>query len=155
MTARQEERGPGFWVGFAIGSAVMAFGLAGLLDNADAVHPAEFAKWFVGADLVHDFVVAPVVLVVGAVLVRAVRMPWRVPLQAGFVASAIVLAVAWAPLRGYGRAVVPDNATVQPLDYSTALLTVLAVVWAAVAVWLVLTAASARGTREAVSHRTR
>lgn len=39
-------------------------------------------------------------------------------------------------LRGYGRDRVPDNLSVQPLDYTAAVLTVLAVVWAVVAVWL-------------------
>ena len=140
MTGASEEHGPGFWVGLVTGGALMTFGVVGLVNNAKAVHPFDFAKWFVGADLAHDLLVAPLVCLVGAVLARAVRMPWRVPLQGGLVASAIVLAVAWAPLRGYGRAIVPDNPTVLPLDYSTAVLTVLAAIWAAVATWLALTA---------------
>ena len=140
MSGAPEGHGPGFWVGLVIGGAVMTFGVVGLLDNANAVNPFAFATWFVGADLAHDLLLAPLVCLVGALLVRAVRMPWRVPVQGGLVASAIVLAVAWAPLRGYGRTAVPDNPTVLPLDYSTAVLTVLAAVWAAVATWLALTA---------------
>ena len=59
----------------------------------------------------------------------------RAPVRAGLFASAVVILVGWAALRGYGRDHVPDNPTVDPLDYGSAVLTVLAVIWGAVAVW--------------------
>ena len=89
-----------------------------------------------GADLLHDLVIAPVVALVGVFLARLLRRPWRLPVQAGSAATAIVLAVGWAPLRGYGRATAVGNPTVQPLDYSTAVATVVGVVWVVVLGWL-------------------
>ena len=38
----------------------------------------------------------------------------------------MAILVGWAALRGYGRDQVPDNPTVDPLSYGTAVLTVLA-----------------------------
>ena len=42
---------------------------------------------------------------------------------------------------------VPDNATVQPLDYTTAILTVWAIVWGLVAIWIAIRAAVRRAHR--------
>ncbi len=66
-------------------------------------------------------------------LPRCLRAPGPAP---ALFASAVVLLVGWAALRGYGRDQVPDNPTVDPLHYGTAVLTVLAVVWGAAIVWL-------------------
>jgi hypothetical protein len=63
--------------------------------------------------------------------------------RAGLFASAVLLLVAWPALRGYGRDHVPDNPSVAPLHYGTAVATVLAVVWVAVAVWILAAATRA------------
>jgi hypothetical protein len=55
-----------------------------------------------------------------------------------FLMSAVVVLVAWPALRGHGRATVPDNPTVQPLHYPTAVAWVLAAVWSGVAAWWLL-----------------
>lgn len=131
------ERPPrGFWVAAGAGFAVMGYAVAGVLGDARATHPRSFAAWVVGAALVHDLLVAPVVCLVGLLLGRVLREPWRTPVRTGLIVSGVVLLVAWPALRGYGRDRVPDNLSVQPLDYTAAVLTVLAVVWAVVAVWL-------------------
>ena len=93
-----------------------------------------------GADLLHDLVIAPTVGCVGVFLARLLPRPWRYPVQAGVMASAIVLAVGWAPLRGYGHATAIGNPTVQPLDYSTAIAAVVSVVWSLVLCWFAIIA---------------
>jgi hypothetical protein len=138
MTHEEEQRGPAFWIGLAVGAAVIAYGVRGVLADADATRPLSFATWLVGADVVHDALVAPLVALVAWPVVRLGPVRWRAPLLAGLFGSAVVLAIAWAPLRGYGRATVPDNGSVQPLDYTTATATVLAVVWLAVSVWILV-----------------
>ena len=52
--------------------------------------------------------------------------------------TGVLLIVVFPALRGYGRDTVPDNLSVDPLDYTTSTLTALAVVWAAAGAWLVL-----------------
>jgi hypothetical protein len=136
-------RGVTFWVAFAIGAAVMAFGVRGVLTDA-GTHPPELLRWVVGADLVHDFVLAPFVVAVGWVIARTAPRAWRVPVQAALAASGVVLIVGWAAWRGYGRATVPDNPTVQPLDYTTAILTVWGAIWLTAAVWIAARTASRR-----------
>jgi hypothetical protein len=137
MSTDRSAHGPVFWLGAVIGLAVMAYGGRGLLADADATRPAWYATWLVGADLLHDVVLAPVVLLVGAAVARVVPDRVRVPVRFGLFAGAVVVAIAWPALRGYGRATVPDNPSVQPLDYATALATALAVVAGIAALWAV------------------
>jgi len=127
--------GAGFWVGALIGGGIMAFGVMGLLEAAPATRPAEVGLALLGLDLLHDAVIAPLVCVAGIVLARLLPPALRPPVRAGLFASALVILVGWAPLRGYGRDQVPDNLTVDPLDYGTAVITVLGVVWVATAIW--------------------
>jgi hypothetical protein len=136
----EERHGAGFWVGLAIGTGVMAFGVRGAFRDAAATHPRDFFVWVVGADLVHDLLIAPLVCLVGFVLARFLAEPWRTPVRGGLIVSALVVVVGWPGLRMYGRDRVPDNRSAQPLDYTTAVLTVLAAVWIGVAIWVVLRA---------------
>lgn len=130
-----EPGGVVFWVGAAIGIAIMAFGIRGVLGQSRGTRPFDLAIWVIGADLIHDLVIAPLVVVVGVVVVATVGRRWRPPIRGGLMASAIVFAVGWAPLRGYGRATAPDNPTIQPLNYTTAVASVVAAIWIIVAIW--------------------
>jgi len=128
------EHGVRFWVALAAGGALMAWGVALFLDaTPDTGRRLNFTAWLVGLDLVHDAVVAPVAVLAGAALTRLVHGAWRAPLQAALFAGAVVLIVAGPPLAR--TADVARNPTIQPLDYTTATLTVLAVVWACAGGW--------------------
>jgi hypothetical protein len=139
-----ERPGATFWVGLLIGGALMGFGVRGALMDSRATHPTELARWVIGADLLHDLLFAPIVIALGWIVVRLVPRSWRVPVQAGLVASGVAALVGWAAWRGYGHATAPGNATVQPLDYTTAILTVWAITWALVAAWIVIRAVGRR-----------
>jgi hypothetical protein len=137
-----ERRGAGFWIGLVVGFAIMAYGIRGALINHVATQPARFAIWLVGADLLHDAIVAPVVCSFGWLLTRVVPRPWRAPVRAGLMTTALVVAIGWIPLRGYGR--LSDNPSLEPLNYATAMLTAIAIVWIACAVWAAVLAARSR-----------
>lgn len=138
MSGDHARPGPGFWIAFAVGAAVMTYGAHGLIEQAGTDTAGSVGRWIVGADLAHDLLLAPVAIAVGWAVGRVVPGWLRPPVQAGLVATGVLLLIAWAPLRGYGRALVPDNPSVQPLDYRTALVTVVAVVWLVAAAWAVL-----------------
>ncbi|MDZ7732150.1 MAG: hypothetical protein U5R31_02760 [Acidimicrobiia bacterium] len=129
--------GPAFWVAVVVGAAIMAWGVYLFLQSTpDTEVRVNWALWVVGADVVHDGLLAPLACLVGVAVARVVPPPWRAPLQAGLFTSAVVLFVAYAPLRGTAEPV--GNPTIQPLDYGTATLTVLGVVWAGALVWAVV-----------------
>jgi hypothetical protein len=122
-------------VGLLTGYAIMVFGVVGLVRAVPLRSVGQVAAWVVGADLLHDFLVAPVVCVAGFALARALPSPLRWPVRAGALGTAFVMVVAYPALRGFGRATAPGNDSVLPLDYTTAVLTVLAVVWGVALVW--------------------
>ena len=146
------ESSPGgrlFWTGTTLGAAIVIFGLYGLFTHLAAHQRGNFAKWFIGADLIHDLVIAPAACIIGYLVIRLVPRPMRFPLQAGLFTTAVVLAVAWAPLRGDGRR--HDNPSIQPLNYTTAVATVLAVIWSLVAIWMIVATRRQSNAARAVS----
>ena len=127
-----------FWCGVVVGGAICIYGLHGLIGALHGIRSRQFLQWFVGADLAHDLIVAPVACLVGALVARTVPAPARAQVGAGLFATAVVLAIVWAPLHGYGHATAPGNSSVEPLDYATAVPTVIVAVWALAAAWFTI-----------------
>lgn len=131
-----------FWAGAAVGGAVMAYGVAGLVGAARRTHPVEVATYVVGAALAHDLLVAPVALVVAAAMRRLVPGRLRQPILSVLIASAIVALFAFPFVRGYGRN--PANPSVLPGNYATGLVTVLLLVAVGGGLWAVIDRRGAR-----------
>jgi hypothetical protein len=141
--------GPGqlFWPGVALGGVIMAFGLWGLLSAAPRTRPSEALRFVVGAAVVHDLVLAPVVIAIGLVLARVVPARARGPVQGALVVSGAVALFAVPFVRGYGR--VSTNPSILPRDYGEGLFVVLAAVWTVIIAMVVRRGVVARRT-----HRT-
>jgi len=116
-------------------TGVAMFGVAAryaVLRRID-VRPQMWVQWWVSAAVVHDGVVAPLAIAVGWVVVRFAPRSAKAPVQAGLILTAVVVAVSWPALRGYGR--IASNPTYLPRHYGTGLLATLAVIWTACAAW--------------------
>jgi len=135
-------RGIGFWIAVVIGWALILVGVRYYVTTRGTADAINVATWVVGGNIVHDAVLVPIALFVGAILTRFVREPWRTPVRAGFLASACVLLVAIPVVGGFGRKAA--NPSLLPLDYGTAVLWALAIVWALAVAWFVLRIATAR-----------
>lgn len=83
------------------------------------IRPAVWVTWWVTAAAVHDVIVAPVAIVAGWLVVRYVPRFMKAPVQAALLLSAVLVAVSWPALRGYGR--VASNPTYLPRSYGTGL----------------------------------
>jgi hypothetical protein len=129
-----DRAGPRFWIGLLAGTGVMLWGVRLFLDAVpDSARRTSLVVWIVGADLVHDLVVAPLILVLAWVSGRVGPRWLRSPLQVGLMVSGAVVVVGALPLLGSAEAA--GNPTIQPLDYRSAVATALGIVWAAVAIW--------------------
>ena len=117
-----------FWLGLAAGTPLMAIGVWGVLRDAAVTSPFNFAVWFIGGNLVHDFLLSPVVFIIGFILRRRVPGRHLGSVQWGLVLSGIVLLFATIPLLGLGKSRLEP--TVQPLNYGLGIAVTLAVVWA-------------------------
>lgn len=126
-------RGPAHWIGLVLGGLLVLVGIRGALGALDVSEWRGLVTWLVGIDLAVDLVALPLAAVVGIVVVAPLPGWLRVPVRSGLFASVMVMIVAWAPLQS--TASVTDNPTIQPLDYGTAVLTLLGVIWLVVALW--------------------
>ena len=132
--AQNESRLP-FLIGISIGAPLAVVATYELVSEAGSSGAIAVGRWLVGANLVHDLVIAPSVCLAGWILARIAPRLLRAPIEAAAITSGVLLVVAFPVLRGYGRDQVPGNPTVQPLDYAPATLTVLGAVWAIAAAW--------------------
>ncbi|MDJ0340873.1 hypothetical protein QMK19_19020 [Streptomyces sp. H10-C2] len=121
----------------AVGVAAMGLGASLLLTDSQVRAPLDVPLWMAGAIVLHDAVLAPVVLAIGAALAH--RLPPRVrrPVRAGLIVAACLTAVALPVLLRPGAT---SNPSVLPLDYprntlialgAVAVVTALAAGWAA------------------------
>ncbi len=132
----QHRAGPLFWVSAAAGWAVIGFGLRGIFEHSIDTRPANLARFVVGGALLHDLVVAPLVILLGVVVARTVPRRGRAVVQAALAVSGIVALFSYPLVRAYGLAA--NNPTSLPHDYARNLALVLGVVWAVAAAALLL-----------------
>lgn len=145
-TPEHHDGGASFWIGLAVGSAIMAYGMWWLFDNAGFTDPPGWTLFLVGFAVIHDLVVVALYAVVGW-LVRRVLPGWtRAWVTGGLIVSGVLALYAYPAITDYGNR--PSNATLLPYNYATNLAIVLGIVWAVVAVGLVL-AHRARGSSRA------
>jgi len=129
---KEEHRaGPLFWISAAAGWLVIGWGLRGVFQHSIDTRPANLARFVVGGALLHDLIVAPVVIVLGVLLARAVPGRARAIVQGALAVSGIVALFSYPLVRAYGLAA--NNPTSLPRNYTAGLLIVLGVVWAVAA----------------------
>ena len=123
--------GAGFWISAAMGWVVIAVGVRGILEKHIDTRPGQLARFVVGGALLHDLLVAPLVILAALLVARAVPGRARPFVQAALLVSAVVALFAYPLVRAYGLAT--NNPTSLPHNYAANLLIVLGVVWAVVA----------------------
>ncbi len=77
----------------AVGVALAAYGILRILDQSRFTHPSQLIFWLIGALILHDAIIAPLVLVVGFVLDRTVPSRALAFLQAGLVTGGLVSSI--------------------------------------------------------------
>jgi hypothetical protein len=125
-----EEHGRIFWASLALGWALMAFGVGGIIVDARSTNPPALALWLVGSLAAHDLVIAPLAFAVGITVRRTVPAWARALVQAGLIVTGIVALYSIPLLGGFGRD--RANPSILPGSYGPALLVTLGLVWAGV-----------------------
>ena len=121
---------------YALGTAAVLYGVWGLFATAEKTRPVFAALWFGGGVAAHDGLLVPVVVLVGAAVVRWVPLVARPVVQGALFVSGAVSLVALPLVGGFGGAA--GNPSANPLPYGRNLALVLAVVWAGAAVLVLL-----------------
>jgi hypothetical protein len=134
------------YVLYALGVVMIFIGLKGIIHNTHHYeNPAYWARLFIGGALVHDLVIAPVVIVVSVVLSRLIRAPYRAPVQLALFVSAVFGFVAYPGVRRFSDS--RDNTSVDPLNYAHGLLISLGVVWGMALIFIAYRFVSRRRAR--------
>jgi hypothetical protein len=121
--------GAAFWVCAAVGLAIVAFGIGGLLTQLQGPALTSWLKVIAGGLLAHDALFAPLVVLGSVLVVRVVPASARAPVQGALIVSGALIAVSIPVVGGYGR--LANNPSLLPSDrYGTRLAVALAVVWA-------------------------
>jgi hypothetical protein len=131
------ERSRLFWPLAIAGWLIMAYAIRGIFMHEADTNPAQLFRLLIGLDLVHDLLLAPVVILAGYGLTRLVPARVRPPVTAGLFVSGVVLLYSYPLIRGFGR-FADFNSSRLPNNYATGLLLVLAAVWAVIAVLVVI-----------------
>ena len=120
------------WLFVVPGLAAVGWGAVGLLRSSDDVPLDSWLVWFVGSALVHDLVVAPVVIGLGALLARLLPREARAPVVAGLVVLGPLLLIGGLFALDPGDAREPGFL---PLPYARNLLLLTGAVLTVAAVW--------------------
>lgn len=132
----ESKAGPLFWISAAAGWAVIAWGLRGVFQHSLDTRPANLARFVVGGALLHDLLVAPLVILAGVLIARAVPGRSRAVVQGALAVSGIIALFSYPLVRAYGLAA--NNPTSLPRNYTAGLLIVLGIVWAVAAGLVIL-----------------
>jgi hypothetical protein len=119
--------GPAFWTCLAIGGACVAFGVLSLITRRGAADPVTVGAFVVALALLHDLLLAPVVVAVAWVVRAITPGAVRGVVLGALALSAIVVGFAVPLLAGWGEQ--PDNPSLLPRRYGIGTAIVVACVW--------------------------
>jgi hypothetical protein len=112
-----------------VGIVMIGIGIRGIVDHPADTHPRSWVIWIVGAALGDDLVVIPVLLVVGAIVMRIVPVAARSVVQVALMISGAVSAIGVVAILASNRRVHANNPSLLPLPYVRNLLLILVVIW--------------------------
>jgi hypothetical protein len=114
----------GLVVGLVVGAP---FGVAGVVRSASDIRPADLATWVVGAALIHDLLLAP--LLIGSVwaLGRVSRRGLPATVWWALRSTFVLVLVAWPLVQEFGED--PSTPSLLPRDDSVGLKVLLAAIW--------------------------
>ncbi len=129
-----------------LGVTAMAYAVLGAAGDPD-IMPGRHTAFLLITLALHDAVLLPTVILAGVLVHRLVPAAQRAIIQAGLAATAAVVVIAVPLVLGYGR--IADNPSALPRDYPRGLSLVLAVIWTATAVALLVRSRGRRRPRPA------
>ena len=114
--------GPVAWLVILVGFAVMAWSIRGVFVEAERTAPASWFTWLIGGALVHDLIVLPLVLLVGAGFAALGRPGLARSLRWAIAVGAILTVASFPVVARFGAR--DDNPTILPLPAGRNLLLV-------------------------------
>lgn len=124
----------------AIGVGFVGIGVRGIMAHSHDTHPRSWVTWVIASALAHDLILAPAIGVVGVLVGRLVPRRVRAAVQIGLLVTGCVLVVGLTAVLTPGGRHYSDNSSLLPLAYGRNLVIVVALVWTAIAIAIVVAA---------------
>jgi hypothetical protein len=112
-----------------VGIVMIGVGVRGILNHGADTHPRSWVIWIVAAALGDDLIVVPVLLLIGAAVIRVVPTAVRSVVQTALIISGAVSAVGIVAILASNRRIHPDNPSLLPLPYVRNLVLILVAIW--------------------------
>ncbi|CAN5384618.1 hypothetical protein BH10ACT8_BH10ACT8_21860 [soil metagenome] len=110
-----------------VGVLVIGYGALRIFQQSRYTHPFKLGEWLIGSLLVHDVIIAPVVLGIGALLTRFVPSRPRAFIQGGLITAGLVSALGVILIKRQGKTASPALALLQQ-NYTRNLLILLGLI---------------------------
>jgi hypothetical protein len=120
--------GAGFWFSAALGWAIIGYGLRGLFQHQIDTRPANLARFVIGGALIHDVIVAPLLIVAGVLVSRLTPARVRGIVQSALIVSGCLILFSYPLVRGFAHGL--HNPSSLPHNYTANLAIALGAVWA-------------------------
>ena len=141
------------WTLGAAGVAAIGYGALRILEQSRYTHPSKLLIWLIGALLVHDAIIAPIVIGLGALLTRVVPGRARGYLQGGLVVAGLVSVVAVVEINRRNKTASPALALLRQNYLTNLVVLVLAITLVTVVAYLIsVVRANRRNTRPPADH---
>jgi hypothetical protein len=118
----------------AAGIVMIGVGLRGIVNHGADTHPRSWVIWIVAAALGDDLIVIPVLLLIGAIVVRVVPAAVRSVVQTALVVTGAVGALGIVAILASNRRIHRDNPSLLPLPYVRNLMLILIAIWVIAAI---------------------
>ncbi|WP_020521641.1 hypothetical protein [Catelliglobosispora koreensis] len=122
------------WLLIAAGCAALLYSLAGVVQSHDT--RLAYLRFLALALTGHELVLIPLILGCGVLLARLTTARTRPVIQAAAIATLAFILIALPAILGYGRS--SDLPSALPRDYGMGLLIIIATIWAAAGLALIL-----------------
>ena len=106
------------------------------MDQLEPAESRQFARFFVGAGIAHDFLWAPAAVALGLLTTRIGHPTIRRAARIGLAFTALLVLVSWGQVHRYGARV--RNPSLLPLDYGRNLVALLAGLWLCVGAFAIV-----------------
>lgn len=113
MSGHVQRPGPVAWLVILVGFGVMGWAVLGVFSEAERTAPVSWFTWLIGGALVHDLIVLPLVLLVGAGFASLGRPGLARSLRWAVAVGAVITVASFPVVARFGAR--SDNPTVLPL----------------------------------------
>jgi hypothetical protein len=146
VVERAQDPGLLFWLTLAVGWAVIACGIHGMVSNWSGSNPPTILRTVIGLNVANDALVVPALLLIAMACRRFLARWLLVPVEVGLIMTAVVVLYSYPLVGSWGKSSRAGTSRL-PWNYAHNLAVVVGVVWMACGLFALWSWSRARAAR--------